>query len=155
ILRLIEDRTQMMIAISHDLRTPLTRLRLRAEDVHDKELASGMQRDIALMEKSISDAVSNLRHGTMQEPYERADLPSLLQTICSEFADAGIAVEYQGPDHLAVDLRPQAITRAVTNLVQNATKYGPTVAVRLSAPGPGIADIEVVDDGPGIPDAEK
>ena len=97
ILRLMEDRTQMMMAISHDLRTPLTRLRLRAEDVDDRDLQRGMLRDIELMESSISDAVSNLRAVTGQEARQRADLPSLLETICGEFADAGFSVEYEGP----------------------------------------------------------
>lgn len=155
ILRLIEDRTQMMMAISHDLRTPLTRLRLRAEDVGDADLQRGMLRDIELMERSISDAVSNLRHTTTQEARERTDLPSLLVTICDEFADAGLPVEYEGPQALDAHLRPQAITRAVTNLVQNATKFGSRITVRLSVPEVGTAQIDVEDDGPGIPDAEK
>jgi signal transduction histidine kinase len=155
ILRLVEDRTQMMMAISHDLRTPLTRLRLRAEDVGDGDLQRGMLRDIELMERSIADAVSNLRYTTTQEARERADLPSLLVTICDEFADAGLSVEYEGPQHLDAHLRPQAITRAVTNLVQNGTKFGSRVVVRLGVPEPGTAQIDVEDDGPGIPDAEK
>lgn len=155
ILRLIEDRTQMMMAISHDLRTPLTRLRLRAEDVGDADLQRGMLRDIELMERSISDAVSNLRHATTQEARERTDLPSLLVTICDEFADAGLPVEYEGPQALDAHLRPQAITRAVTNLVQNATKFGSQITVRLSVPEAGMAQIDVEDDGPGVPDAEK
>ena len=155
ILRLIEDRTQMMMAISHDLRTPLTRLRLRAEDVDDPDLQRGMRRDIDLMESSISDAVSNLRAVTGQEARQRADLPSLLETICGEFADAGFSVEYEGPQNLDACLRLQAVTRAVTNLVQNATKFADRVVVRLSVPGSGMGQIDVEDDGPGIPDAEK
>jgi signal transduction histidine kinase len=155
ILHLVEDRTQMMMAISHDLRTPLTRLRLRANDVDDGLLQRGMLRDVELMEKSISEAVSNLRHATAHEAYERADLPSLLETICDEFADAGLSVAYEGPQKLDAYLRPLAITRAVTNLVQNATKFGTRVAVRLSWSQPGIAQVDVEDDGPGIPDSEK
>jgi signal transduction histidine kinase len=155
ILRLVEDRTEMMMAISHDLRTPLTRLRLRAEDVGDADLQRGMLRDIEMMERSIADAVSNLRHATTHEARERTDLPSLLVTICDEFADAGLSVEYEGPQRLDAHLRPQAISRAVTNLVQNATKFGSRVTVRLSVPEAGTAQIDVEDDGPGIPDAEK
>ena len=155
ILRLIEDRTQMMMAISHDLRTPLTRLRLRTEDIDDPDLKRGMLRDIELMESSISDAVSNLRDVTAQEARQRTDLPSLLETICGEFADAGFSVEYEGPRNLDAHLRPQAATRAVTNLVQNATKFASRVVVRLSAPESATAQIDVEDDGPGIPDEEK
>ena len=155
IRRLIEDRTQMMMAISHDLRTPLTRLRLRTEDVDDPELRRGMRRDIELMESSISDAVSNLRDVTAQEARQRTDLPSLLETICGEFADAGFSVEYEGPQNLDACVRLQAVTRAVTNLVQNATKFASVVVVQLSAPEPAVAQIDVEDDGPGIPDEEK
>jgi signal transduction histidine kinase len=155
ILRLIEDRTRMMMAISHDLRTPLTRLRLRAEDVSDPAFKRGILRDIDLMETSIAEAMSNLRDGGTQEPFELADLPSLVETICDQFSDAGVAVEYHGPDHVAGRVRPRALGRAITNLVENATKFGSAVVVRLSITGQDTAQIEVEDDGPGIADAEK
>ncbi|WP_428681421.1 ATP-binding protein [Reyranella sp.] len=154
IIRLIDDRTQMMMAISHDLRTPLTRLRLRAEEVASEEARRGILRDIELMESSISEAVTNLRHVSAREARVRADLPSLLESICSDFADAGYTIEYIGPDKLAATLRPQAFTRAITNLVQNATKYGTRVVVRLQGEGK-TAVIDVEDDGPGIRDEEK
>lgn len=155
IVRLIEDRTHMMMAISHDLRTPLTRLRLRAEDVPCEEAKAGMLRDIRLMETSITEAVSNLRHVNAKEARVRADLPSLLETICSEFADTGSAVSYEGPEKLAATLRPLAMARAVTNLVQNGIKFGSRVTVRLSTSADQAAVIDVEDDGPGIPDSEK
>jgi signal transduction histidine kinase len=143
------------MAISHDLRTPLTRLRLRAEDVSDLNFKRGILRDIDLMETSIAEAMSNLRDGGTQERFELADLPSLVETICDQFSDAGVAVEYHGPDHLAGRVRPRALGRAITNLVQNATKFGSAVVVRLSTTAQDTAQIEVEDDGPGIADAEK
>lgn len=155
ILRLMDDRTHMMMAISHDLRTPLTRLRLRTEDVPSEETRAGMLRDIDLMEASISEAVANLRYMSAKEAWVRADLPSLLETICSEFADTGFAVSYEGPQKLAATLRPLAMTRAVTNLVQNATKFGSRVTVRLSESVGKATVIDVEDDGPGIPDSAK
>lgn len=154
IIRLIDDRTQMMMAISHDLRTPLTRLRLRAEEVTSEEVKRGILRDIELMEASISEAVTNLRHVSAREPRVRADLPSLLESICSDFADAGFTIEYFGPAKLPATLRPQALARAVTNLVQNATKYATRIVVRLQQEGK-TAVIDVEDDGPGIRDSEK
>ncbi|MBS0521159.1 MAG: HAMP domain-containing protein [Proteobacteria bacterium] len=155
IQRLIEDRTRMMIAISHDLRTPLTRLRLRAEEIAEPALKQGMLRDMDLMERSIAGAVSYLREGGVMEETEMADLPSLIETICDQFTDAGFAVGYEGPQRLAVRLRPQAIARAVTNLVENGTKYGSTVIVRLGVHDRRFAEIDVEDDGPGVPDSEK
>ncbi|SKA30166.1 Signal transduction histidine kinase [Enhydrobacter aerosaccus] len=154
IQRLIEDRTRTMIAISHDLRTPLTRLRLRAEDIVEPGIKDGMLRDMDLMETSIAGAVSYLRDGGFQEGTEMADLPSLLETICDQFSDAGFSVRYEGPERLAARVRPQAIARAVTNLVENGTKFGSHVAVRLSLHGASV-QIDVEDDGPGIPDSEK
>jgi len=154
ITRLIDDRTQMMMAISHDLRTPLTRLRLRAEEVSGAEAKRGFLRDIELMDSSISEAVTSLRHVSAREAPVRADLPSLLESICSDFADAGFTIEYIGPARLAATVRPQALTRAVTNLVQNATKYGTRTAVRLRQEGK-TAVIDVEDDGPGVRDSQK
>lgn len=154
IIRLIDDRTQMMMAISHDLRTPLTRLRLRAEEVTSEDARRFILRDVELMEASISEAVTNLRHVSAREARVRADLPSLLDSICSDFADAGFTIEYVGPAKLPATLRPQALARAVTNLVQNATKYGTRIVVRLQQEGK-TAVIDVEDDGPGIRDSEK
>lgn len=154
ISRLIDDRTQMMMAISHDLRTPLTRLRLRAEEVTGEDAKRGILRDIGLMESSISEAVTSLRHVSAREDRVRADLPSLLESICSDFVDAGYTIDYFGPTRLAATVRPNALTRAVTNLVQNASKYGDRITVRLQHEGK-TAVIDVEDDGPGIPDEEK
>jgi signal transduction histidine kinase len=154
IIRLIDDRTQMMMAISHDLRTPLTRLRLRTEEVASEDVRRGILRDIELMESSISEAVTSLRHVSAREARVRADLPSLLESICSDFADAGFTIEYVGPGKLAATVRPHALTRAVTNLVQNATKYGTRIVVRLQPEGK-TAVIDVEDNGPGIRDEEK
>ncbi|WP_422003229.1 ATP-binding protein [Reyranella sp.] len=155
ILRLIADRTQMMMAISHDLRTPLTRLRLRTEDIRDEELRGRMRKDMDAMESSISDAVASLRHASVAEGFERTDLTSVVGTICDEFTDAGFNVEFETAERVAGWVRPQAVARAVSNLVQNATKYGARVAVRIDRPRPDIARIEVEDDGPGIPAHER
>ncbi len=155
IRRLIEDRTRTVIAISHDLRTPLTRLRLRAEQVTEPVLKEGMLRDMDFMETSIAGALSYLREGGVAEAFELVDLPSLIETICDRFADAGFAVSHEMPQRLTVRARPQAISRAITNLVENGTKYAPSVVVRLNVQGRQWAQIEVEDDGPGVPDAEK
>lgn len=155
IRRLIEDRTRMLMAISHDLRTPLTRLRL-----HIEELASGVPRlhlldEIALMDRLITSAISYISEGGAPEALEAADLPSLIETICDQFEDAGQAVVFEGPRHLTVRCLPLALGRALTNLIDNAIKFGSSVTVRLRPTGETDITIEVEDDGPGIPDAEK
>ncbi|MCC8432454.1 HAMP domain-containing protein [Reyranella aquatilis] len=155
ILRLIEDRTRMLMAISHDLRTPLTRLRLRLEDVSDPKHRQRMQDDIALMDGSIASAIAYVREGGTREAPEMADLPSLLETVCSHFEDAGHPISYEGPRHLTVQCLPLALERGISNLVDNAVKYGTSVTVRLDASQADRVSIDVEDDGPGIPDAEK
>jgi signal transduction histidine kinase len=83
----------------------------------------------------------------------RIDLASFLQTICSDFADVGHAVSYAGPPRLTYACRPRALSRAITNIVENAVKHGRNVTVGLSRTTPDQIEIEVLDDGPGIPSA--
>jgi signal transduction histidine kinase len=155
IVKLIGDRTRMLMAISHDLRTPLTRLRLRAEELPDGADKSKMLDDIRQMDASICSAVEFLREGVSTDRAVRADLASLVETVCDQFSDMGFAVRYCGPERLAIDCQPGALSRAVTNLVDNAAKYGTTVVVSLATAGNRQVMIEVADDGPGIPDSEK
>jgi signal transduction histidine kinase len=155
IQRLIEDRTRMLAAISHDLRTPLTRLRL-----HIEELTMGVPRrrmldEIALMDRLITSAISYIHEGGATESPEAADLPSLIATICDQFEDAGHAVTFVGPRHLTVRCLPLALGRALTNLIDNAVKFGSSVTVRLDTTCEADIAIDVEDDGPGIPDTEK
>ncbi len=154
ILRLLEERTRMLMAISHDLRTPLTRLRLRSEELTEDDQKRRMLEDIALMDGSITSAISYVREGGTAEVPEAADLPSLVETICSQFEDDGHPIVYEGPERLTVRCLPLALGRALTNLIDNAVKFGTSVTVRLASDAQGVS-IEVEDDGPGIPDAEK
>jgi signal transduction histidine kinase len=155
ILRLIEDRTRMLMAISHDLRTPLTRLRLRVEELTEEAPKHRILEDIALMDASIASAISYVREGGTAEDVEMAELPSLVETICDQFEDAGHPIVYDGPRHLAVRCLPLALERALANLVDNAVKFGSSVTVRLDTTRANQVSIEVEDDGPGIPDTEK
>jgi signal transduction histidine kinase len=150
---LLDDRTRMLAAISHDLRTPLTRLRLRSERVREDPLRTAMLGDIAKMTRMINETLDYLREDARSEPASCIDLPSFLQTICSEFADTGHAVSYAGPARLPYACRPRALSRAVTNIVENAVKHGSTIAVALRPMASGHIEIEVADDGLGIPPA--
>ncbi|WP_456733394.1 ATP-binding protein [Bradyrhizobium sp. USDA 3364] len=151
IAALLDDRTRMLAAISHDLRTPLTRLRLRSERVGDDTLRPAMLGDIAKMTRMINETLEYLREDARSEAASCIDLPSFLQTICSEFADTGHAVSYAGPARLPYACRPRALSRAVTNIVENAVKHGSTITVALRPAASDHIAIEVVDDGPGIP----
>jgi signal transduction histidine kinase len=148
---LLDDRTRMLVAISHDLRTPLTRLRLRAEQVPDPALREGMLREVVQVTRMLDETLDYLRGDVGLEPMSRIDLPSVLQTICAEFADVGHAVAYEGPMHLAWTCRPNVLMRAISNVVDNGVKHGATVAVALRATEDGAVEIDVADDGPGIP----
>ena len=148
---LLEDRTRMLAAISHDLRTPLTRLRLRAERVSEQNLRDGMLGDLGKVGRMLDETLDYLREDGKSEAMSRVDLPSLLQTICWDFADTGDPVTYQGPARLACMVRPRTLTRALTNIVENGVKHGTTVTVTLNATSCEAIEITIADDGPGIP----
>ena len=152
---LVKERTRMLAAIGHDLRTPITRLRLRAEFVEDEANRAEMLRDLGQMTRMIHSALSYFRYG--QDPGRRTlvDLNSMLQTIRDQFADLGAAVSFEGPDHLLIRGHPDELLRAVTNLVENAAKFGTTTIMRARQAGADMVEIEVADDGPGIPEAAR
>ena len=146
----------MLAAISHDLRTPITRLRLRVEAaVENAQEQQKMLHDLDQMDAMVSSSLSFLRDGARDEPMVMVDLASVLQSACDEFVDMGCDVEYIGLSHLPIRCRPELVTRAVTNLVENATKYGTTATVHLTRDSSGKAIVHIDDDGAGIPDAEK
>lgn len=149
----VEDRTQMLAAISHDLRTPVTRLRLRAEFIDDEELRAKTLADLDEMEAMIAATLSLARDDAINEPRVALDLAALVQTLCDDAADAGRAVSYRGPDHLPFEGRPLALKRAFANLIDNAVKYGAAAAVSLER-AKGEVLLAVEDKGPGIPEVE-
>jgi signal transduction histidine kinase len=150
----LADRTRMLAAISHDLRTPLTRLRLRAEAIEDEGLRERLLKDVRMMELLIGSSLSFLESQERREAEEQLDIGALLQTVCDEFDDAGFDVTFAGPMRLAARCRPRALERAVTNVIENAVKFGGGARVTLRATRAAI-EIEVEDEGPGIPEDEK
>ena len=151
--RLIDDRTQALAAVSHDLRTPITRMRLRAGFIEDAEIQARMEADLNEMEGMVAATLAYLHGETDSEPPQLVDVGAMLSTLAHAAADAGGAVTYEGAAHLDIVCRPVALRRAVANLIGNAVSYGGGATVRLM-PGPASLRITVEDDGPGIPDAD-
>ena len=148
---LLDDRTRMLAAISHDLRTPLTRLRLRAERLVDPVHREGQLHEIARITHMLDETLNYLRDDVRSEGLSRVDLPSLLQTVCAEFADVGHNVTYVGPPRHTYRCRPNVLVRAISNIVDNASKHGAVVTVSLRLLEGHDVEIDVGDDGPGIP----
>jgi signal transduction histidine kinase len=151
--RFVEDRTRMLAAISHDLRTPLSRLRLRAENLPPHTEKGRILADLDLMDRMIAATLTFARDDVAGEKRVKLDLASLLQAVCDETVDAGGRASYQGPIYLAVDAAPLSLMRAITNVVENAVKYG-GVADATLVETPGGIEIQVRDAGPGIPAGE-
>lgn len=152
IRRFVEDRTQMIAAISHDLGTPITRLRLRAEFVDDEEQRRKMLIDLEDMEKMVFSALSFARDDAAQEQRATVDFRTLLQRVCDDTSDAGHQVTFEaGEDVVPYDCRPVAMRRALTNFIDNAVKYGHRAHVSLTESQNSIL-VMIDDDGPGIPD---
>ncbi len=151
---MIDNRTRMLRSVSHDLRTPLTRLRLRAERMDESVLRSAMLSDISHIEGLIDETLTYLRNDVSTEELQRADIASVLQTVCAEFTDVGFSVSYTGPDRLPGWCKPNALARAITNLCDNGVKFACNVEVVLTATDE-VALIEVSDNGPGIPETVR
>jgi signal transduction histidine kinase len=151
--RLIESRTQMLAALSHDLRTPLTLLRLRAEEVADSDERDKMLGTIGEMDEMIGTTLAFARDEVRAEPRRRVDIAALLESVVDDMADAGLPVTMQPAAPLIHECQPGALKRAITNLLDNAVKYGKRAAVAITATASAI-EITIDDDGPGIPEAE-
>jgi signal transduction histidine kinase len=153
---MIENRTRMLAAVSHDLRTPITRMRLRAEFIDQDETRRQMVADLDQMDRMVHAALSYLRDGASSHRRDLIDIATLMQTICNDFSDLGGAVVYEGPGRLLARGNSDELQRAVTNLVDNALKHGGNCAkVRLQALSESEIAIDVLDEGPGIPDERK
>lgn len=148
----IRDRTQMLAAISHDLRAPLTRMRLRGEFIDDTEQQQRLFRDVDEMQDMINSALEFFRDDARLEPATSFDLAELLQTLLDDYRDQGVDIGFAGPQRMVYFGRPLGLKRVMTNLLDNAIKYGSEPAVELSS-NAGQVRIKVLDGGPGIPEA--
>ncbi len=151
--RLVESRTQMLAALSHDLRTPLTLLRLRAEEVADTDERDKMLATIAEMNEMIGTTLAFARDEVHAEPRRRVDVAALLASVVDDMADAGLPVTMAAAAPLTHECQPGALKRAITNLLDNAVKYGKRAEAAITSTAKTI-EITIDDDGPGIPEEE-
>ena len=147
----IAQRTQMLAAITHDLQTPLTRLRLRLEKVSDAELRDKLVGDLSATQNMVREGLELARSMDTAEALKPLDLDSLLDSVCSDAADAGQDVTLSGRAGIPVLARPTLLSRCLVNLVDNAVKYGRFARVSVERENDGSVSIRILDGGPGIP----
>lgn len=147
---LITRRTQALAAVSHDLRTPLTRLRLRLDDLADPALQRAMATDINKMEEMVEATLSYLKGDQVDEVPRQVDLVALLETIVNDARDMGSDATLAAPTHVVIKTRMLGMKRAFSNLVSNALRYGTRARVGVHNDD-GDVVVTIDDDGPGIP----
>ncbi|MDE2516913.1 MAG: HAMP domain-containing protein, partial [Rhodospirillales bacterium] len=154
IRRFLAQRTEMLAGVSHDLRTPLTRLRLALammpKDPALSQDVADMTADVEEMDRMIGGYLAFAR-GEGAEPVEETDLAAMLEEIAMAARRGGARIRLDVPEELVVPLRPDAMRRAITNLVDNARRHARHVEIAAIRPGPHAVIVTVEDDGPGIP----
>lgn len=151
--RHLGERTQMLAAITHDLQTPVTRLRLRLENVTDEALRERLIGDLGAMQALIREGLELARSAESAEQRAALDLDSLLESIVEDAAEAGGDVHFEQPSGAVLMLRPLAMHRLFSNLVDNAVMYGQTARVRVKQVGQDV-EVRIRDSGPGLAEDE-
>lgn len=165
IRRFVSDRTLMLTAIGHDLRTPITRLKLRAEFIEDDDLRDKFLADLDEMESMVAATLAFGRDTSRQEPMVNVELNALIQTLADEVAEsfpqfADDIVFEPAPAAVKIRARSLGLKRAITNLVVNAVKYGGSAHIVLTPPATHrgqrerFAVVTIEDSGPGLPEGE-
>lgn len=150
--RYVEDRTAMVGAIAHDLRTPLTRLRFRIEGLPEDQRRKYAS-DLDQMEEMITATLAFVRDATRPGERTPLELSSLVESLCDEMAETGSRTEVEPGEKVVIEGDPMALRRMVANLLENAVKFGGRAQARVFTDA-GHAVIEIDDDGPGIPPAD-
>jgi signal transduction histidine kinase len=147
----LEDRLRILAAVSHDLKTPITRLKLRAEMLQDEAQRGKFLRDLEDMETMIGASLDFLRGESRKETSAQIDINALLSTLRDDMEALGESVEVLGEAHFPLRARPQALKRCLANLLENAVRYGTAAHIRVED-GPHELVLYIDDDGPGIPE---
>jgi signal transduction histidine kinase len=151
--RSVLDRTRMLASVGHDLRTPITTMRLRAEFIEDEETRGRILASLDEMQHMAEAALAFAREEAIVEPTRVVDLNALVGTVCADQADMRRDVAYEEFGRLPYRCRPHSLTRAVRNLVENAIVHGQSARVRMNGPDQEVW-ITIEDNGPGIPDLD-
>ena len=157
IKRQIQHRTHMLAAITHDLQTPLTRLRLRMEKVNDEDLRHKLISDLAGMQNMVREGLDLARSMDSAEMMQRLDIDSLLDSLCADAVETGQDVTLEGHAHVSILAQPHALRRCLTNLLDNAVKYGHYARVHIEYGNhgdQGYVEIRIRDGGKGIPEEQ-
>ena len=150
LLRYLDSRTNVLAAMSHDLRTPLTRMRLRVEAVSEERLRTRFSADLDEMEALVHGALALFKGLDDDERFEPVDVNDLLGTIVAEYAEIGATIGLAGKAQDALQAKPRALKRCLRNLIDNALKFGERAAISVED-GDALV-IRVADEGPGIPE---
>jgi len=147
----IQERTYMLAAVAHDLQTPLTRLRLRLEKVSDEDLRNRLIADLSTTQDMVREGLDFAQSINSEETFELIDIDSLIEAICNDATDAGCDVTLNGKVGMPIRACPNTLRRCITNLLDNAIKYG-TFAHVMVKQEHSKAIISIIDGGPGIPE---
>jgi signal transduction histidine kinase len=153
VTRTMESQRHLLSAVGHDLRTPITAMRINLEFVEEEELREGLQQNLDELQ-ALTEQVLAAARGATGESKRSVDLSALVESICADLDDLGEPVTYQTHDPAPVSCRPNEIRRAVRNLVENAVAYGSKADVQIANSSDGY-DIVIEDEGPGIPEDER
>jgi signal transduction histidine kinase len=153
LIRYIQDRTRIFAAMSHDLKTPITRLRLRAELLDDSHLREQFTRDLGEMEALVKTTLDFMRGTNEEEPAQPVDMEAMLESLQQNLQETGATIVIEGRPLKPYWGKPQALKRCLANLLENAIKYGKSARILVSDNDEQI-EIRIEDEGPGIPEAE-
>jgi signal transduction histidine kinase len=151
--RYLHDRTRILAAMSHDMKTPITRLRLRAELLEDPALKQKFSRDFEELEAMVVETLDFMRGIESGEAPQRVDINALLDSLQADVRETGNRMEIEGAALSPCEARPQALKRCLSNLIDNALKYGKVAHVTVADAADQLC-IRIADEGPGVPEAE-
>ncbi len=151
LMRFVQDRTRMLAAVSHDLRTPITTLRLRAEFIDDEEMRGKVLETLEEMQAMTEAVLAFAREDATSEETREVDIAAMLSSMVEDYQEMGKDVRFEGPDSLIQPCRAVSLKRALRNLTENALRYAGDASVNLAKTTSGLR-IDVCDRGPGIPE---